>query len=49
MDLRRLGSIQVKEETKGELKRAMRLLVDANLGLTLKSRSFLDQMDKFPL
>jgi len=46
MDLRRLGNIQVKEETKLELKKAMRALLDAQLGLQLKSRIFLDQLDK---
>jgi len=46
MDMRRLGSIAVKPETKLELKRAMRLLMDSQLGLQLKSRNFLDQLDK---
>ncbi|MHA6483738.1 DNA repair protein RecO [Paenibacillus sp. strain BS8-2] len=46
MDMRRLGSIAVKEETKAGLKKSMRALMDAQLGLHLKSRSFLDQLDK---
>ncbi|MFD1952644.1 DNA repair protein RecO [Paenibacillus thailandensis] len=46
MDLRRLGSIEVKPETKAELKLAMRKLMDEQLGLKLKSQSFLDQLDK---
>lgn len=46
LDMRRLGSIAVKPETKEELKRAMRLLMDIQLGLQLKSRNFLDQLDK---
>lgn len=46
MDLRRLGNIQVREETKQELKKAMRALLDAQLGLQLKSRAFLEQLDK---
>ncbi len=46
MDLRRLGAISVKPETKQELKKAMRLLMDEQLGLKLKSRGFLDQLDK---
>ncbi|MBD2869492.1 DNA repair protein RecO [Paenibacillus arenilitoris] len=46
MDMRRLGSIQVKPETKAELKLCMRKLMDTHLGLQLKSRSFLDQLDK---
>ena len=49
MDLRRLGNIQVKDETKQQLKAAMRLLMDMHIGLPLKSRSFLDQMDRYPL
>jgi DNA repair protein RecO (recombination protein O) len=47
MDLRRLGSIQVKDETKAQLKQGMRLLIDAHIGIPLKSRAFLDQMDKY--
>lgn len=46
MDMRRLGSISVKDETKADLKKSMRALIDAQLGLHLKSRSFLDQLDK---
>lgn len=46
MDMRRLGTIQVKPETKAELKICMRKLMDTHLGLQLKSRNFLDQLDK---
>ncbi|MFC4778512.1 DNA repair protein RecO [Paenibacillus sp. GCM10023252] len=49
MDLRRLGSIQVKTETKAELKLLIRRLMDMHLGLQLKSRQFLDQLDKYTL
>ena len=49
MDLRRLGNVQVKDETKNQLKQAMRLLMDAHIGLPLKSRAFLDQMDKYSI
>ncbi|WP_274651900.1 DNA repair protein RecO [Paenibacillus humicola] len=49
MDLGRLGNVQVKDETRLQLKQAMRLLMDAHLGIPLKSRSFLDQMDKFSI
>lgn len=49
MDLTRLGHVQVKEETKAALKTAMRRLTDAHLGYHLKSRAFLDQMDKYSL
>ncbi|MBO7743831.1 DNA repair protein RecO [Paenibacillus sp. MWE-103] len=49
MDLRRLGNVQLKDETKQELKKAMRLLMDTHIGLPLKSRAFLDQMDKYSI
>ncbi|GGD71362.1 DNA repair protein RecO [Paenibacillus nasutitermitis] len=49
MDLTRLGNIQVKDETKVQLKQAMRLLVDTHINIPLKSRAFLDQLDKYPL
>ncbi|GGG10595.1 DNA repair protein RecO [Paenibacillus abyssi] len=49
MDMRRLGNIQVKDATKKELKTGMRQLMDTHMGLTLKSRSFLDQMDRYPI
>ncbi|WP_424766222.1 DNA repair protein RecO [Paenibacillus sp. sgz302251] len=46
LDMRRLGAISVKAETKTELKACMRKLIDTHLGFQLKSRSFLDQLDK---
>ncbi|WP_308638867.1 DNA repair protein RecO [Paenibacillus silvisoli] len=49
LDMRRLGSIAVKEETKQQLKHIMRALMDTHIGLQLKSRSFLDQMDRYSL
>lgn len=49
VDLRRLGSIDVKPETKVELKKVMRAFMDMQLGLNLKSRNFLDQMDKYEI
>jgi len=49
VDLRRLGSIELKPTTKAELKRAMRALTDTHLDVRLKSRSFLDQMEKYDL
>ncbi|MBB3109010.1 DNA repair protein RecO (recombination protein O) [Paenibacillus phyllosphaerae] len=49
MDLRRLGQIQVKPETKKLLKQGMRQLMDQHIGLQLKSRAFLDQLDKYNL
>lgn len=47
LDLTRLGSVSVKEETKAELKKLMRAFMDVQLGLRLKSQSFLDQLDRY--
>lgn len=49
LDLRRLGHVDVKDETKAELKAVMRAFMDMQLGLNLKSQSFLDQMEKYGL
>lgn len=49
MDLRRLGNIEVKDATKQELKTVMRHFMDMQLGLRLKSRQFLDQLDKYEI
>lgn len=49
MDLRRLGTIEVKAETKRQLKLTMRAFMDYYVDVRLKSRSFLDQMDKYEL
>jgi DNA repair protein RecO (recombination protein O) len=49
MDLRRLGMIEVKEITKIQLKQTMRAFMDTYIDIRLKSRSFLDQMDKYQL
>ncbi|MNW29453.1 DNA repair protein RecO [compost metagenome] len=49
MDLRRLGNIEVKDTTKTELKTVMRAFMDMQLGLKLKSRNFLDQLDKYEI
>jgi DNA repair protein RecO (recombination protein O) len=45
MDVKRLGSISVKPETKKELKTAIDLYYGAYSGLYLKSKRFLDQLD----
>jgi len=47
LDLTRLGNVDVKEETRGELKKIMRAIMDNQLGLRLKSQNFLDQLDKY--
>ncbi|MFD1177794.1 DNA repair protein RecO [Paenibacillus puldeungensis] len=49
MDLRRLGNVEVKTTTKAELKTVMRAFMDMQLGLKLKSLSFLDQLDKYEI
>jgi len=45
MDMRRLGAIQVRAETKAELKACMHAWQEHHLGLKLKSRAFLDALD----
>lgn len=47
VDLRRLGEIDVKPVTQTQLKRCMRGLMDTYVETKWKSRSFLDQMDKY--
>ncbi|MBT2285422.1 DNA repair protein RecO [Paenibacillus polymyxa] len=47
LDLQRLGNISVSESTRDEIKKLMRAFMDHQLGLNLKSRSFLDQMEKY--
>jgi DNA repair protein RecO (recombination protein O) len=47
LDLQRLGNISVSDSTRNEIKKVMRAFMDHQLGLHLKSRSFLDQMEKY--
>lgn len=47
MDIRRLGKTEVKETTKKQLKLIIRQFLDAHVEIKWKSRSFLDQMDKY--
>ncbi|ASS65995.1 MULTISPECIES: DNA repair protein RecO [unclassified Paenibacillus] len=47
LDMRRLGNIQVRPETSKQLKTALRVLMDTHLDLRLKSRSFLDSLERF--
>ena len=47
LDLKRLGNISVKQETKAELKKVISAYYDEYSGLYLKTRKFLDQMDSF--
>jgi DNA repair protein RecO (recombination protein O) len=46
VDLRKLGSIQVKEERIGQIRRLIRLFFDTYLDVNWKSRRFLEQMEK---
>ena len=45
-DIHRLGSISVKPETKREIRKAINLYYDEFSGLRLKSKRFLEQMDR---
>lgn len=47
LDMRRLGNIAVKDRTKRLLQLVMRRWMDTHLGLHLKSRQFLDQLEKY--
>ncbi len=49
LDLRRLGAIAVKDETKQQISQILRRYMDVHLELQLKSRKFLDQMMKYDL
>lgn len=46
-DLERLGNIDVKESTKKELRAVISMYYDEYAGLYLKSRRFLEQMERF--
>lgn len=47
LDLRRLGNVDVKPETKAELKAVMEALMREHIGMNLKSKRFLDQLDSY--
>lgn len=47
MDLRRLGQVDLKPATEQQLKRCMRGFTDMYFDARWKSRSFLDQMEKY--
>lgn len=49
LDMRRLGSINVKQDTKNELKACMHAYMDTHVGIRFKSRSFIEQMEKYEL
>ncbi|MGE5701694.1 MAG: DNA repair protein RecO [Clostridia bacterium] len=47
-DLERLGEIDVKPATRSQLKHVLRRFIDEHLDIRLKSRNFLDQIEKLP-
>ncbi|OWR29488.1 DNA repair protein RecO [Saccharibacillus sp. O23] len=47
LDLRRLGNVDVKPETKAELKNVMEALMREHVGTNFKSKRFLDQMENY--
>jgi DNA repair protein RecO (recombination protein O) len=47
LDMRRLGSVKVKEETKVQLKMCMRTYMDVHVGIQWKARGFIEQMEKY--
>ncbi|WP_126427737.1 DNA repair protein RecO [Brevibacillus marinus] len=47
-DLERLGEIDVKPSTRSQLKQTLHRFMDEHLDLRLKSRAFLEQLEKFP-
>ncbi|MFM1651499.1 DNA repair protein RecO [Brevibacillus sp. B_LB10_24] len=48
-DLERLGEIELKDATRSQLRHVMRRFIDEHLDIRLKSRHFLDQVEKlFP-
>ncbi|WP_322905741.1 DNA repair protein RecO [Paenibacillus campi] len=49
LDIRRLGNIDVREETRAEIKQMMSAFMEVQLGLKLKSRRFLEQLERFEL
>lgn len=48
-DVRRLGQIDVKPQTKALLKQALRAYFDTHIGLRMKSRDFLEQMERYEI
>jgi DNA repair protein RecO (recombination protein O) len=47
MDMSRLGAVNVKAETKEQLKICMKAYMDTHIGINWKSRGFIEQMDKY--
>jgi DNA repair protein RecO (recombination protein O) len=47
IEYRRIGQVGVRKETKVELRRARDLLYEEYVGIHLKSKKFLDDMEKW--
>ncbi|MEI7026703.1 DNA repair protein RecO [Paenibacillus sp. y28] len=48
-DLKRIGQVELKAQTRSGLKQLLRSYVDHHLDLRLRSRAFLDQLEKYEL
>lgn len=49
VDLRRLGTADIKPETRNQLRSVLRTFMDTHMDVRWKSRNFLDQMEKYNL
>ncbi|WP_442603721.1 DNA repair protein RecO [Paenibacillus sp. KN14-4R] len=49
LDIRRLGNITIKDQTKAEIKVCMRAYMDTHVGIQWKARSFIEQLEKYEL
>lgn len=47
MDISKLGKVEIKDMTRKQLSQVMRSFIDAHVGITIKSRNFLDQLSLF--
>jgi DNA repair protein RecO (recombination protein O) len=48
-DLTRLGSIDVKDETRKQLSQVIKRFIDEHIGVRLKTRDFIEQLHKYDL
>lgn len=47
MDISKLGKVEIKDTTRKQLAHIMRMFIDSYLGVSIKSRSFLEQLSLF--
>ncbi|MFX0559148.1 DNA repair protein RecO [Tepidibacillus infernus] len=47
IDMKRIGQVNIKDSTKIQLSHVMKSFFDQYIGITLKSRQFLDQLHKY--